>query len=150
MGAFGATSVSLRWPLGATLEALWGHFCYIRVPLCNFTITLGSLWSHFGCIKVDFQKRFIFPTDVNVFVKYMGLVWGRFGVTLGQLLVFENNSGAFRGHFEVTLSISTSNFMCDACPMHICTGLVGPKTGKVKKLCVFKAFLKGSNEPRGI
>ena len=70
---------------------------------------------------------------------------------------------AFRGHFEVTLSISTSNFMCDACVMHTCTGLVGPKSGKVqrcvvhtctglvgprrgkvKKLLVFKAFLKGS------
>ena len=54
--------------------------------------------------------------------------------------------GAFRGHFEVTLSISTSNFMCDACVMHTCTGLVGPKTGKVKKLLVFKTFLNG---PRG-
>ena len=53
--------------------------------------------------------------------------------------------GAFRGHFEVTLSISTSNFMCDACVMHTCTGLVGPKTGKVKKLLV---FLKGSKEPK--
>ena len=45
--------------------------------------------------------------------------------------------GAFRGHFEVTLGISTSNFMCDACVMHICTGLVGPKRGKVKKVSVF-------------
>ena len=53
--------------------------------------------------------------------------------------------GAFRGHFEVTLSISTSNFMCDACVMHTCTGLVGPKTGKVKKRLVFKAFLKGQS-----
>ena len=49
--------------------------------------------------------------------------------------------GAFRGHFEVTLSTSTSNFMCDACVMHACTGLVGPKREKVKKLLVFKAFL---------
>ena len=56
--------------------------------------------------------------------------------------------GAFRGHFEVTLSISTSNFMCDACVMHTCTGLVGPKTGKVKRLLVFEAFLKGSSYPR--
>ena len=51
--------------------------------------------------------------------------------------------GAFRGHFEVTLSISTSNFMCDACVMHTCTGLVGPKTGKVKKLLVFKSIFEG-------
>ena len=51
--------------------------------------------------------------------------------------------GVFRGHFEVTLSISTSNFMCDARVMHTCTGVVGPKRGKVKKLLIFKAFLKG-------
>ena len=57
--------------------------------------------------------------------------------------------GAFRGHFEVTLSISTSNFMCDACVMHTCTGLVGPKTGKVKKVLVFKPFLKVSKGPGG-
>ena len=58
--------------------------------------------------------------------------------------------GALRGQFEVTLSISTSNFMCDACVMHTCTGLVGPKRGNVKKVLVFKPFLKGSKEPRGI
>ena len=57
---------------------------------------------------------------------------------------------ACRCHFEVTLRISTSNFMCDACVMHTCTGLVGPKRGKVKKILVFKAFLKGSKEPRVI
>ena len=51
--------------------------------------------------------------------------------------------GAFRGHFEVTLSISTSNFMCDSCVMHTCTGLVGPKRGKVKKLLVFKSIFEG-------
>ena len=55
---------------------------------------------------------------------------------------------AFRCHFEVTLSMSTSNFMCDACVMHTCTGLVGPKRGKVKKLLVFKAFLNGSKGAR--
>ena len=56
--------------------------------------------------------------------------------------------GAFRGHFEVTLGVSTSNFMCDACVMHTCTGLVGPKTGKVKKRLVFKSFLNGSKGAR--
>ena len=45
--------------------------------------------------------------------------------------------GAFRGHFELTLSISTSNCMCDACVMHTCTGLVGPKMEKLKKKLVF-------------
>ena len=68
-GAFGATLVSLRRHFGATLEGLGGHFCYIRVTLCNFTITLESLWSHFGCMKVDFQKTFIFPKDFNSFIK---------------------------------------------------------------------------------
>ena len=35
--------------------------------------------------------------------------------------------------------------MCNACHMHICKGLVGPKRGKVKKPLVFKAFLKGQS-----
>ena len=48
------------------------------------------------------------------------------------------------------MGISTSNFMCDACVMHTCTGSVGPKMEKVKKLAVFKTFLKGSKEPRVI
>ena len=39
--------------------------------------------------------------------------------------------------------------MCDACVMHTCTGLVGPKTGKVKKVLVFKAFLNVSKGPGG-
>ena len=33
--------------------------------------------------------------------------------------------------------------------MHTCTGLVGPKTGKVKKLLVFKPFLKVSKGAGG-
>ena len=52
--------------------------------------------------------------------------------------------GAFRGHFEVTLGISTSNFMCDACVMHTCTGLVGPKSGNVEKPLVFVCFFEVS------
>ena len=52
--------------------------------------------------------------------------------------------GAFRGHFEVTLSLSTSNFMCDACVMHTRTGLVGSKRGKVGKLLVFKSIFEGA------
>ena len=31
--------------------------------------------------------------------------------------------------------------------IHVITGLVGLKSGKVKKRLVFKAFLKGSKEP---
>ena len=72
----------------------------------------------------------------------MGSLWDNFWHIKGTF-------GAFRGHFEVTLSMSTSNFMCDACVMHTCTGLVGPKTGKVKKVLVFKAFLKVSKGPGG-
>ena len=45
-----------------------------------------------------------------------------------------------RGHFDVTLSISTSNFMCDACVMHACTGLLRAKNGNVGKVFVFKGF----------
>ena len=50
---------------------------------------------------------------------------------------------AFRGHREVTLGISMSNFMCGACVMHTCTGLVGPKRGKVKNILVFKSIFEG-------
>ena len=65
----------------------------------------------------------------------LGSLWGHFGVTLGPVWDhfwhIKVSWGAFRGHFGVTLSISTSNFMCDACVMHICTGLVGPKKGNI-------------------
>ena len=33
--------------------------------------------------------------------------------------------------------------------MGIWGGLVGPKSGNVEKVLVFKAFLKGSRKPRG-
>ena len=33
--------------------------------------------------------------------------------------------------------------MCNACPMHTCTGLVGPKRGTVRKLLVFRG-VKGA------
>ena len=33
--------------------------------------------------------------------------------------------------------------------MGIWGGLVGPKSGNVEKVLVFKAFLKGSKKPRG-
>ena len=35
--------------------------------------------------------------------------------------------------------------MCNACHMHICTGLVGPKRGTVKEPLVFKEFSKGQS-----
>ena len=64
-----------------TLEPLWGHFGHIPMTLRHFLITLGSLWSHFGCMRVDFQKTFIFPIHFNDFIKH----WGSFGVTLRLL-----------------------------------------------------------------
>ena len=84
----------------------------------------------------------------------MGLVWSCYGAALGSLWGnfwhVKVTLGAFRGHFEVTLSISTSNCMCDACAMHACTGLVGQKRETNRKRLVFKAFLKGSKQPRVI
>ena len=84
MGAFGAILGSLWRHFGVTLEPLWGHFGYIRMTLGHFRITLGSLWNDFGCIRVDFQKTLICPIDLNDFIKALGLVWGRIGVTLGS------------------------------------------------------------------
>ena len=72
VGAFGATLGSLWRHFGVTLEPLWGHFGYIRMTLGHFRMTLGSLWNHFGCIRVDFQKTFIFPIDFNDFIKLWG------------------------------------------------------------------------------
>ena len=120
-GRFGVTLGSLWGHFGVTLESLWGHLGI-----------WGSLWIHFG----PFSKYTHFLIDSNDFIKlwdYLGValgsLWGHFGVALGPVW----DRGAFRGHFGVTLSMSTSNFMCDACLMHTCTGLVGPKTGKAKK-----------------
>ena len=86
------------------MEALWGHFGYIRVLLCHFMITLESLWNHFGCMRVDFQKTFIFPIDFNDFINHwgsfgvaLGSLWGRFGVTLGPLLAYESNFWGISG-----------------------------------------------------
>ena len=64
-----------------TLEPLSGYFGSLPVTLGRLMITLGSLWSHFGCMRVDFQKTFIFPIDFNDFIKH----WGSFGVALGSL-----------------------------------------------------------------
>ena len=73
------------------------------MTLGHFRITLGALWSHFGCMKVDFQKTLIFPTDLNTFIK----LWGSVGVALG--LLWDNfwhmkvTLGAFWLNFGVTL-----------------------------------------------
>ena len=89
-----------------------------------------------------FAKKYLKWTPGSPFWMALGSLWAHFW---HMKVTF----GAFRGHFEVTLSISTSNFMCDACVMHTCTGLVGPKTGKVKNVFVLKAFFKVSRYPRG-
>ena len=98
----------------------------------------GSLYDSFGIIveplwvyQSRLKKTFIFPIDFNDLIK----AWACFRVALGSLWDhfwhMKVTFGAFRGHFEVTLGISTSNFMCDVCVMHTCTGLVGSKMGKV-------------------
>ena len=41
---------------------------------------------HFGYMKVRFQKTFVFPTNLNDFIKLLGELWitlGHFGVTFG-------------------------------------------------------------------
>ena len=52
----------------------------------------------------------------------------------------------------MTLKPYLSNFDVEklemASMMGICAGLVGPKSENLKKVLVFKAFLKGSKEPR--
>ena len=53
--------------------------------------------------------------------------------------------GSFWGHFGIILGYRRR--MADV--MRIGAGLVGPKSGNVEKVLVFKTFLKGSRGPRG-
>ena len=46
--------------------------------------------------KVEFQKTFIFQIDFNDFIKLwvsLGSLWGHFGGTLEQLLVYSGDFG---------------------------------------------------------
>ena len=99
-GAFGAPLIHF----GVTLGQCWGHFRYIRMIRCHFTIIVGSLRSHFGCVRVDFQKTSIYQIHFNDFIKH----WGSFGVALGSLWAYEGVFGSIsvrlRGHFGVNLA----------------------------------------------
>ena len=52
-----------------------------------------------------------------------------------------------RGTLEPYLSQFDVEKLEMASVMVICAGLLGPKSGHVEKVLVFKAFLKGSKEP---
>ena len=89
--------------------SFWGYFEHIDVEfhvrcMCHhFKLTLSiamsscmcdaCLWGHFGCMRVGFQKTFIFPIDSNDFIKH----WGSFGVILGPLLAYESNFWGISG-----------------------------------------------------
>ena len=62
-------------------------------------------------------------------------------VALGSFL-------AYGGALEPYLSQFDVEKLEMASVMGICAGLLGPKSGNVEKVLVFKAFLKGSKEPR--
>jgi hypothetical protein len=114
--------------LGATLGSLLGIFDWPCV-------TLRSLWDHGGvtlCIwRSIFRVHLVSPQISMVFYNSL-LVWSPFGVTFGQLLAYEGDLGALRGHSGVNLSIKTSSFMCNAGVMHIAYmyGLGGTEKGK--------------------
>ena len=46
---------------GVTLNSLRAYFWHMRM-------ILGCLWCHFGCMKVNFQKLFIFQMSFNDFI----------------------------------------------------------------------------------
>ena len=63
------------------------------------------------------------------------------GVTLGSFLVYGGTLKPYLSQFDVEKLEMAS-------VMGICGSLVGPKSGNVEKVLVFKAFLKGSRQPR--
>ena len=72
----------------------------------------------------------------------MGSIWGHLGVTLGSFLAYEWTLEPYLSQFDVEKHELAS-------VMGICAGLVGPKSGNVEKVLVFKAFFEGSKGPRG-
>ena len=82
----GVTLGALRGHFGVRFGSVWGQFGYRWVTLGHLMVILQSLWIHFGYMKVLFQKPFIFPTDFNDFIKFMGelcITLGHFWVTFG-------------------------------------------------------------------
>ena len=100
-------------------------------------------------MKVRFQETLIFRTDFNDFTK----LWGEFGEDLRLLWdVFWHmrvTLGPFWGHFGVILGSLWAYRRRMASMMHICSGLVGPESGKVEKVLVFKCFFEGSSVQKG-
>ena len=70
----------------------------------------------------------------------MGSIWGHLGVTLRLFSANEGTLEPYLSQFDVEKLEMAS-------VMGICAGLLGPKSGNVEKVLVFKAFLKGSKEP---
>ena len=73
----------------------------------------------------------------------MASMWGHLGVTLESFLVYGGALEPYLRQFDVEKHEMAS-------VMGIYAGLVGPKSENVEKVLVFKAFLKGSKEPRAI
>ena len=70
-------------------------------------------------------------------------IWGHLGVTLEPFLAYGGALEPYLRQFDVEKHEMAS-------VMGIYAGLVGPKSENVEKALVFKAFLKGSKEPRVI
>ena len=64
------------------------------------------------------------------------------GINLGSFLAYGGTLEPYLSQFDVEKLEMAS-------VMGICAGLLGPKSGNVEKVLVFKAFLKGSRKPRG-
>ena len=63
------------------------------------------------------------------------------GINLGSFLAYGGTLEPYLSQFDVEKLEMAS-------VMGICAGLLGPKSGNVEKVLVFKAFLKGSRKPR--
>ena len=88
----------------------------------------------------------MFLIDFNDFMNssgHFGIDLGSFGVTLGSFLVYGGTLEPYLREFGVDKLEMAS-------VIGIYAGLVGPKSGNVEKVLVFKAFLKGSRRARVI
>ena len=110
-------------------------------------MTLGSFWDHFAhswVTLVHFQKTIIFKIDFNDFIKLWGEFWVDSGLLGDVFWHLRVTLGPFWGHFGITLGSLWAYRRRMATMMHICSGLVGPKSGNVENVLVFKAFFEGS------
>ena len=70
-------------------------------------------------------------------------IWGHLEATLGSFLEYGGTSKPYLSQFDVEKLEMAS-------VTGICGSSVGPKSGNVEKVLVFKAFLKGSRRARVI